>query len=79
MTAQNLQQTWLFIIDGSKESEEKINNMLFWDVNNGVARRSWARNKGAITAIKLAMKNNPKLVVTVPNLTDEKTLDELNF
>ena len=67
------------LIDGSKESEEKINNMLFWDVNNGVARRSWARNKGAITAIKLAMKNNPKLVVTVPNLTDEKTLDELNF
>ena len=67
------------LIDGSKESEEKINNMLFWDVNNGVARRNWARNEGAITAIKLAMKNNPKLVVTVPNLTDEKTLDKLNF
>ena len=67
------------LIDGSKESEEKINNMLFWDVNNGVARRNWARNEGAITAIKLAMKNNPKLVVTVPNLTDEKTLSKLNF
>ena len=67
------------LIDGSKESEEKINNMLFWDVNNGVARRNWARNEGAITAIKLAMKNNPKLVVTVPNLTDEKTLNKLNF
>ena len=67
------------LIDGSKDSEEKINNMLFWDVNNGVARRNWARNEGAITAIKLAMKNNPKLVVTVPNLTDEKTLDKLNF
>ena len=67
------------LIDGGKESEEKINNMLFWDVNNGVARRNWARNEGAITAIKLAMKNNPKLVVTVPNLTDEKTLNKLNF
>ncbi|MDA9656179.1 urocanate hydratase [Flavobacteriales bacterium] len=67
------------LIDGGKESEEKINNMLFWDVNNGVARRNWARNEGAITAIKLAMKNNPKLVVTVPNLTDEKTLSKLNF
>ena len=67
------------LIDGGKDSEEKINNMLFWDVNNGVARRNWARNEGAITAIKLAMKNNPKLVVTVPNLTDEKTLNKLNF
>jgi len=45
--------------------------MLFWDVNNGISRRSWARNEGAIAAIKRAMKQNPKLKVTLPNGVDE--------
>ena len=47
------------VIEGSKECDKKIESMLHWDVNNGVARRSWARNKGAIFAIKQAMKLNP--------------------
>jgi urocanate hydratase len=45
--------------------------MLFWDVNNGLARRNWARNKGAIFAIKRAMKTEPNLKVTVPNIVDD--------
>jgi urocanate hydratase len=51
--------------------------MLHWDVNNGIARRSWARNEPAIFAIKRAMQENPGLRVTLPNLTDEKMIDEL--
>ena len=54
------------LIDGSKESEEKIKNMLFWDVNNGIARRNWARNEEAIFAIKRAMKENEQLKVLIP-------------
>jgi len=55
------------VIEGTKECEQKIELMLYWDVNNGVARRSWARNKGAIFAIKQAMRLNPDLKVTLPN------------
>lgn len=51
--------------------------MLFWDVNNGIARRNWARNEGAVIAIKRAMKANPDLVVTVPDSVDEAALDDL--
>jgi len=54
-----------------------LKQMLHWDVNNGIARRSWARNEPAIFAIKRAMKENPGLMVTLPNLTDEKMIDEL--
>jgi urocanate hydratase len=50
--------------------------MLFWDVNNGIARRSWARNNEAIFAIKRAMENEPKLKVTLPNMADEKLIDQ---
>lgn len=64
------------VLDGSKEAEEKLKNMLFWDVNNGIARRSWARNKEAVFAIKRAMKTNTKLKVTLPNIVDEKLLQQ---
>ena len=58
------------LIDGSKESTKRIQSMLFWDVNNGIARRNWARNDEAIFAIKRAMKNEKKLKVTIPNKVD---------
>jgi urocanate hydratase len=67
------------VIDGSKESEDKIKNMLFWDVNNGVARRNWARNKEANFAIKRAMKMNSKLKVFIPNETNDSLLDSLDI
>ena len=67
------------VIDGSKEAEEKIKNMLFWDVNNGIARRNWARNKEANFAIKQAMKNNENLKVFLPNITDENLFDSLEL
>lgn len=60
------------VIDGSVESEEKIKSMLHWDVNNGIARRSWARNSEAIFAIKRAMEMEPRLKVTLPNLVSDK-------
>lgn len=63
------------VIDGSNEAENRIHSMLFWDVNNGVARRAWARNEGALFAIQEAMKHNPRLKVTIPNITDERLLD----
>jgi len=63
------------VLDGSKEAEQRLHTMLFWDVNNGVARRSWARNKEAIFAIKRAMEAEPNLKVTLPNIVDEKLLD----
>ena len=65
------------LIDGSIESESKIESMLFWDVNNGVARRNWARNQGAIDQIKRAMEKNPELKVTLPNLVEDKLLETL--
>ena len=64
-------------IDGSEQSERNIESMLFWDVNNGVARRNWARNKGAINQIKRAMKRNKLLKVTLPNFVDEKLLKDI--
>lgn len=63
------------VIDGSDEADKRLHSMLFWDVNNGVARRAWARNDGALFAIQKAMKHNPGLKVTIPNLTDERLLD----
>lgn len=59
------------VLDGSKASERKLKSMLFWDVNNGIARRNWARNKGAIFAIKRAMEEEPNLKVTIPNSVDD--------
>lgn len=63
------------LIDGSSDSERRLKSMLYWDVNNGIARRSWARNEEAIFAIKRAMDQNPNLKVTIPNLTDQDLLD----
>jgi len=63
------------VLDGSKEADTRLKQMLFWDVNNGISRRSWARNKGAIFAIKRAMQAEPKLKVTLPNLVDDNLLD----
>ena len=65
------------LIDGSDESAKKIQSMLHWDVNNGIARRSWARNKEAIFAIKNEMKRTQNLKVTLPNFADEDLIDEV--
>ncbi|HPB58356.1 MAG TPA: hypothetical protein PLL49_07610, partial [Bacteroidales bacterium] len=54
----------------------RLKSMLYWDVNNGISRRSWARNEGAIFAIKRAMEQNPNLVVTLPNLADDQLIDQ---
>lgn len=61
-------------IDGSADAERRLEMMLHWDVNNGIARRSWARNPHAISTIKRAMETNPNLKVTLPNLVDEGLL-----
>ena len=63
------------VIDGSKEAAQRIKSMLFWDVNNGISRRSWARNEEAIFAIKRAMENEPNLKVTLPNIVDDELLN----
>ena len=60
------------VIDGTEESERHIREMLFWDVNNGIARRSWARNEGAMSAIRREMERTPDLQVTMPNIADEE-------
>ena len=59
------------ILEGNKQSEKRLESMLFWDVNNGIARRSWARNKGAVFAANRAMQIEPKLKVTLPNMVDD--------
>ena len=63
------------VLDGSKEAEKKLSSMLFWDVNNGIARRSWARNNEAIFAIKRAMEHEPNLKVTLPNIVDDSLFE----
>ena len=65
------------VLDGSDEADQRLKQMLHWDVNNGIARRGWARNESALFAIKRAMRENSNLVVTLPNLTDEKLIDDL--
>ncbi|MDM1072470.1 urocanate hydratase [Empedobacter brevis] len=62
------------LLDGSSDAEQRLKSMLHWDVNNGIARRSWARNEEAIFAIKRAMENEPLLKVTLPNIVDEELL-----
>jgi len=64
------------VLDGSKEAERRLKSMLFWDVNNGIARRSWARNDEAIFAIQRAMKANTNLKVTLPNIVDENLFND---
>ena len=60
------------VLDGSAEADRRLKSMLFWDVNNGIARRSWARNEGSIWAIERAMEKEPKLRVTLPTQVDDK-------
>lgn len=62
------------LLDGSDEADRRLKSMLFWDVNNGISRRSWARNEGAIFAIKRAMEVEPNLKVTLPNMVDDNLL-----
>ncbi len=65
------------VLDGSEDAERRLKMMLFWDVNNGISRRSWARNDEAIFAIKRAMQAEPLLKVTLPNIADDSVLDGL--
>jgi len=67
------------VIDGSDDSARHISEMLFWDVNNGIARRSWARNSGSMDAIRREMERTPDLKVTLPQLVDDDIIDALNF
>lgn len=60
------------LLDGSDDADRRLKSMLFWDVNNGISRRSWARNEGALFAIKRAMELEPDLKVTLPNLVDDE-------
>lgn len=63
------------VIDGSDEADRRIRSMLLWDVNNGIARRSWGRNKGAMDAIRREMERTPDLKVTLPNIADDALID----
>lgn len=65
------------VLDGSEEASRRLKNMLFYDVNNGISRRSWARNKEALFAIKREMQRTPNLKVTLPNLVETTILDHL--
>ncbi|WP_019208155.1 urocanate hydratase [Phocaeicola abscessus] len=64
------------VIDGSEAAERRIREMLFWDVNNGIARRSWARNDGAMFSIRREMERTPDLKVTLPNLADDAVVEQ---
>jgi urocanate hydratase len=65
------------VLDGTAETEDKLKMMLHWDVNNGIARRSWARNEGSLFAIKREMDRTPDLRVTLPYIADDKVIDGL--
>lgn len=65
------------VLDGSEDADRRLKQMLFWDVNNGISRRAWARNDEALFAIKREMQRTPNLKVTLPNLVDDKNLEEL--
>ena len=65
------------LLDGSMEAEKRLKKMLFFDVNNGIARRSWARNDEAVFAIKREMERTPELKVTLPNIVDDDLLDQI--
>jgi urocanate hydratase len=65
------------VLDGSAEANRKLQSLLFWDVNNGIARRAWARSPGALSTVQRAMISGPRLQVTTPNLVDEKIFEGL--
>ena len=59
------------LLDGTKDADRRLKSMLFWDVNNGIARRAWARNSGALTAAERAMERDSTLDITIPNIADD--------
>jgi len=65
------------LLDGSDDADRRLKSMLFWDINNGIARRSWARNPNAMFAIKRAMQSEKNLTITFPNLVDDSLLENL--
>ncbi len=65
------------VLDGTDEAQHRLHSMLYWDVNNGITRRSWARNKGAMFAARRAMEQNPALRITFPNLADDDLVNSL--
>ncbi len=65
------------VLDGTRDTARKLKMMLHWDVNNGIARRSWARNEGALFTLKREMERTPGLVVTVPNSVEDSILDKI--
>ncbi len=65
------------VLDGSEECDKRLTSMLHWDVNNGISRRSWARNDGAMFAIKRAMEMEPRLKVTIPEIADDSLLNSV--
>jgi urocanate hydratase len=65
------------VLDGTDAASNRLSSMLFWDVNNGISRRNWARNKGAVFTAKRAMEMEPKLKITIPNLVDDELLADL--
>jgi urocanate hydratase len=65
------------LLDGSDDADRKLRSMLFWDVNNGISRRNWARNEEAVFAIKRAMESEPLLKVTVPNFADDDLINSI--
>jgi len=67
------------VLDGSNEAQRRLQSMLFWDVNNGIARRSWARNHGAMYTLQRTMQQEPLLKVTFPNLVDDQLLEKLDI
>ena len=67
------------VLDGSEACDQRIRQMLFWDVNNGITRRSWARNKGSMDAISREMERTPHFKVTLPNLVDDELIDNIHF
>lgn len=67
------------VLDGSEACDQRIKQMLFWDVNNGISRRSWARNKGSMNAISREMERTPHFKVTLPNLVDDELIDNIHF
>ena len=67
------------VLDGSEACDQRIRQMLFWDVNNGISRRSWARNKGSMNAISREMGRTPHFKVTLPNLVDDELIDNIHF
>jgi len=64
------------VLDGSTDADRRLKSMLFWDVNNGISRRNWARNEGATFAIKRAMEENPNLKVTLPNIAEDNIIND---